>query len=171
MEQIKKEELGYRLKWFLTEHSLDAIAFAKSVGIQTDRLNKLLASEQMSNEKEYSEVIIAMAIIEVKGFDYYKSMSQEDKSELACKFIAAGGSTMTVGGMIAVISAAGVPGLSAAGIASGLAAIGALVGGGMVAGIALCSAAPLVVGGTLYAICKKGKQPIVFIKNKFKKAI
>lgn len=53
----------------------------------------------------------------------------------------AGAGAGTVGGF-AAISAAGTAGVSAAGITSGLAAIGATVGGGMVAGTAVVVAAP-----------------------------
>ena len=41
----------------------------------------------------------------------------------------------------------GLFGLSAAGITSGLAAAGALVGGGMVAGIAVLAAPAVILGG------------------------
>lgn len=160
MKKINKEELALQIKLFLEKHSLDSRLFAKSVRISNDKMNEILKGERLATEEEYAEIVIAMTIIEAKGWDYWLSMSREEKNELSAKFIAAGGSTMTVGGMIAVISAYGVPGLSAAGIASGLATIGALVGGGMVAGIAVCSTAPLVVGGTLYAACKYGKKLI-----------
>jgi hypothetical protein len=49
----------------------------------------------------------------------------------------------SVGG-VAVVSALGVPGLSAAGISSGLAAIGSTIGGGMAAGTMCVIAAPAV---------------------------
>jgi Lecithin retinol acyltransferase len=47
-------------------------------------------------------------------------------------------------GSVAVISALGVPGLSAVGISSGLAAIGGVVGGGMAAGAMTVIAAPAI---------------------------
>ncbi len=166
MKKFCNEELAINLNKFLTKHSLDAKEFAKSVGISSQELNEIITQSRLATEKEYAEIMIAMTIIEAKGWGFWQSMSGEKKSELAAKFVAAGGSTMTIGGMIALISAMGVPGLSAAGIASGLAAIGALVGGGMVAGIAVCSAAPLVVGGVLYEIRKSGKKSISYIKNK-----
>lgn len=51
----------------------------------------------------------------------------------------------TAGGVMAVSAAGTVAGLSATGITSGLAAIGATVGGGMVAGVGVTIAAPVVV--------------------------
>ena len=48
---------------------------------------------------------------------------------------------------MAAIAASGVAGTSAVGIASGLAAIGGVVGGGMVAGTVAVAAAPAVLAG------------------------
>lgn len=170
MKNCKKEELALKVNEFLTRHSLDAKVFAKSVGISIQELNEILTLSRLATEKEYAEIMIAMTIIEAKGWEYWLSMSGEMKSEIVAKFVAAGGSSMTIGGMIALISACGVPGLSAAGIASGLAAIGSLVGGGMVAGIAICSAAPIIVGGVLYGACKTGGKSFRFLKKKFNKS-
>ncbi|KAA1248291.1 lecithin retinol acyltransferase family protein [Mycobacterium simiae] len=60
----------------------------------------------------------------------------------------AGAAAAGAGGM-AAITVAGTTGLSAAGITSGLAAIGAGVGGGMLAGTVAVAAAPAVVAGTV----------------------
>lgn len=166
MEKISKQELMLKLNDFLGKHSLNKYDFAKSVGMTEERLSAIMINANLLSEQEYAEIVIALAVIENKGWPYWAAMSREEKSEMAAKFIAAGGSTMTVGASIAAISALGVPGLSAAGIASGLAAIGAFVGGGMVAGIAICATAPLVVGATLYGICKKGRKSIIYLKNK-----
>lgn len=68
---------------------------------------------------------------------------------------AAGGSAASIG----AVTVAGMSGLSAAGISSGLAAIGGTIGGGMVAGVALTAAAPAVaaavVGYSSYRIWKR----------------
>ena len=52
-------------------------------------------------------------------------------------------------GAVAAVSALGFPGLSAAGISSGLATIGAAVGGGMAAGTMIAVAAPAVAAAVL----------------------
>lgn len=71
---------------------------------------------------------------------------------------AAGAAAAGVGGL-AAIAGAGVAGTSAVGISTGLAAIGATVGGGMVAGTMLVAAAPAVVAGAagfgVYALSRK----------------
>lgn len=57
---------------------------------------------------------------------------------------AVGGSILGLAGSITAVSATGTAGLSAAGITSGLAGIGSVVGGGMVAGVAVTVALPAV---------------------------
>lgn len=77
---------------------------------------------------------------------------------------AAGAGAAGLGGL-AAIAGAGVAGTSAVGISTGLAAIGATVGGGMVAGTMLVAAAPAVVAGVagfgIYALSRRfrGVQP------------
>ena len=52
-------------------------------------------------------------------------------------------------GSVGLISSVGVSGLSAAGITSGLAGIGAAIGGGMAAGVVLTAAAPAVAAAAI----------------------
>ncbi|XWK86360.1 MAG: hypothetical protein U7127_19335 [Phormidium sp.] len=66
---------------------------------------------------------------------------------------AIGGSATT----IATVSGAGsVAGLSAAGVTSGLAAIGSITGGGMVAGLAVSAALPVVAAAGVGYLAYKG---------------
>jgi hypothetical protein len=59
-------------------------------------------------------------------------------------------------GAVAVVSAAGTAGLSAAGLTSGLAAVGTIAGGGMAAGLTVAAALPVAgavaVGGAAYVV-------------------
>lgn len=67
-------------------------------------------------------------------------------------FGAMGGSAAT----IATVSSAGsVAGLGAAGVTSGLAAIGSIAGGGMVAGLAVSAAIPVVTAATVGYVAYK----------------
>lgn len=67
------------------------------------------------------------------------------------------GSAAGGAGSLAALYFGGTVGLSAAGITSGLAAAGALVGGGMVAGIGVLAAPIAVLGVAGYAVAKKYK--------------
>jgi Lecithin retinol acyltransferase len=78
-------------------------------------------------------------------------------------------------GSVAAVSALGVPGLSAAGISSGLAAIGTTFGGGMAAGTMAVVAAPAVaaaiVGYLIYRLAfwwlASGTPPAIAIRPEF----
>ncbi|MCR2807714.1 hypothetical protein [Paenibacillus soyae] len=59
---------------------------------------------------------------------------------------------------LGLLSILGVSGLSAAGITSGLAAAGAIVGGGMVAGIGVLAAPAVILGVGGYALLASGKK-------------
>lgn len=52
----------------------------------------------------------------------------------------------------------GVPGLSAAGITSGLATAGSIIGGGMAAGVAVLAAPTFVLGGIGYVIARNKRE-------------
>lgn len=77
---------------------------------------------------------------------------------VARKATYAGAAAATAGGVAAISAAGTTAGLSAAGITSGLAAIGGTVGGGMAAGAAIVSAAPVAaaaaVGYGVYKVFK-----------------
>jgi hypothetical protein len=78
-------------------------------------------------------------------------MKDEDKGAI----VAATGAAVGGASAIGTIAAAGaVTGLSAAGVTSGLAAVGSVIGGGMVAGLAVTAAAPLAVGAAAYGLFK-----------------
>ena len=67
------------------------------------------------------------------------------------------GSSVGAAGSLASLYGLGVTGFSAAGITSGLATAGSIVGGGMVAGIGVLAAPIVLLGVGAYAISKKKK--------------
>jgi Lecithin retinol acyltransferase len=73
----------------------------------------------------------------------------EREARTAGRLGSAAGAVAGLAGTIAAVSALGVSGLSAAGMSSGLAAIGATVGGGMAAGTMIAVAAPAAVATIL----------------------
>lgn len=86
---------------------------------------------------------------EIAEFD--KMLDQESNFEVkgAISELSGGavGAAGGVGGGLAAVYFMGTVGFSGAGIVSGLAAIGALVGGGMLAGIAVVATVPVILGG------------------------
>ena len=88
------------------------------------------------------------------------------ESDINAALAAAGG--ITAGGSIgfAGLYFAGVTGLSAAGITSALAAAGALIGGGMAAGIAVLAAPAVLLGVGAYAwIAQSNKAKLIESKE------
>lgn len=82
-------------------------------------------------------------------------MNNQVKKEKQAVVVGTVGGIAGVGASVGAVSAAGtVSGLGAAGVTSGLAAIGGMVGGGMVAGLAVTAAAPLAIGGCTYGLYK-----------------
>jgi hypothetical protein len=76
------------------------------------------------------------------------------------------GGTIGVGIGLTFVYASGVAGLSAVGITSGLAALGALIGGGMMAGIFVAAAPMAVLGIAGYAVlAEKNKQKLIQAKE------
>jgi hypothetical protein len=67
------------------------------------------------------------------------------------------GSSVGGAGSLAALGALGVAGYSAAGITSGLAVAGSIVGGGMLAGIGVLAAPVAIFGVIGYSIAKKRK--------------
>lgn len=80
-----------------------------------------------------------------------KKMSDNDKGAAA-----AGLASGAVGaaGSVGAVAASGVAGLGATGITSGLAAVGGVIGGGMLSGLVITAAAPLAVGAAGYGLYK-----------------
>jgi hypothetical protein len=95
----------------------------------------------------------------------------ERAARSAGRYGAAAGAVAGSLGSVAAVNALGFPGLSAAGISSGLATIGATFGGGMAAGTMAVVAAPavtaIVIGYLVYKIAQwwqeSGTPPIVSI--------
>lgn len=151
------------LNFFMEKHDVNNLALARSMPCSVFTIWRLRSGKSFPTERAYAEFSIFFAVVEGKSFDAYKKMNQKDKNDLVAKIIAGGGSITSIGGVIALISASGVvAGLSAVGITSGLAAVGAVVGGGMLAGIAVVAAIPVAIGGILYHICRsKEKNPTI----------
>lgn len=106
-----------------------------------------LSLEEIKKEKEFAQSQVTAIMNELEN-DY------PGITEGVASFLGAG---VGAGGSLAALSTLGVSGLSAAGITSGLAAAGSIVGGGMVAGIGVLAAPIAILGVAGYAIAKSHK--------------
>ena len=159
----KGVEFSPFLRSFMNKYSISIDELAMAMTMSKFTITRLLERKSLPTETCYAEFCIMFTVVSGKDFNAYQKLSRKDKDDLVAKIIASGGSICTIGGMIGLISASGVvAGLSAAGITSGLAAIGAIVGGGMVAGIACVAVAPVVAGVIIYNIFKPKKPAPLF---------
>jgi hypothetical protein len=93
------------------------------------------------------------AILMSIGFEQFQKLSRAQKEKISEALGTTGGGTLGFASITAVISSLGVPGLSAAGISSGLAALGSFIGG-MAAGIVVAAAIPVVAAALDYGLIK-----------------
>lgn len=85
----------------------------------------------------------------------------ERNSRRAGRIATLAGAVCGIAGSIGAVGMAGVSGFSAVGITSGLAAVGATLGGGMAAGVVVTAATPAVAAGTIgyatYRLWRRGR--------------
>ena len=151
------------LSLFLKKHGISDKDIARKFECSIYTIQRIKSGESEPTEYGYVEVNVAYTLTEGKGWKYYKRLSKEDKEKMVKAVIAGGGtSALTVGGMVALISTLGVTGLSAAGITSGLATIGAIVGGGMLAGICVVAAAPVILGYAVWKVASSKNESYLY---------
>ena len=122
-------------------------------------LEKTLASDEM---------IIQTGLMMQIGYKQYSKLSDAEKEKFSETIGAVGGGVLGFASIAGAISVLGTAGLSAAGITSGLAALGAIVGGGMVAGVTVAAALPLGVAAAGYGVVKMVKSKAGDIKVNMK---
>jgi hypothetical protein len=135
----------------MNEKQIGAPRISEAIGCSHAALARILAGIS----KPTVEFIIQVGILIEIGYEKYKKLSDVEKEKISEKMATISGGVVGFGTITAAISASGgVVGLSAAGITSGLAAIGAVVGGGMTAGVAVFAAIPIAAGAAGYGIIK-----------------
>ena len=149
--EINEQNCRLLLAAFMEDNDVTAPRVCRAVGCSTASLGRILAFSSLPTAEFMKQIGIMIGI----GMDRYETLTQAEKERIS-EMIGTGGATaFGFGGITAAVSASGaVAGLSAAGISSGLAAIGGLVGGGMAAGVAVAAAIPLAAGAAGYAIIK-----------------
>jgi len=148
---ITESNLHKYLKAFILQNQLTFKDIALAIGCSMHTLKRV--SDQ--DTRPTSNLIKQCGILFALGYKKYKKLSNSEKEKISEKIGTIGGGVLGFGAISSAVSASGaVVGLSAAGITSGLAGMGALVGGGMVAGIAIVASIPMAVGGIGYGIMK-----------------
>jgi plasmid maintenance system antidote protein VapI len=157
-EKITVENFKNFLASYMEAENISMNKVAKAINCPETSIGRILVGKTWPSDEMMKQCAIMIEI----GFKNYKKLTDAQKEKISESIgtISAGG--LGFASITAAVSASGaVVGLSAAGIASGLAAIGATVGGGMVAGITLVAAIPIVAGVAGYGIVKGIKKAIL----------
>lgn len=150
IEELDRGNFRLLLAAFVERDDLTIRDVSEAMGCPEAALNRVLAGQTLPSDEMLRQGGILLGL----GYRRYAALTAAERGELSEKIGAVGGGALGFGSITAAISTLGVPGLSAAGISSGLAALGSLVGGGMLLGVTVAAAIPLVAGAAGYAIIK-----------------
>lgn len=139
---------------FMEKNNLAVEAVAKSIGCSEISLARILAGKTWPTDETLKQGAILIAV----GFDAYNKLKKAEKEKISTAMGSIGGGTLGFGTITAVISTLGIPGLSSIGITSGLAALGGIIGGGMMAGVLATACIPIAAGAAGYLVVKTVKK-------------
>lgn len=149
--EINTENCRLFLAAFMEKNQITVPRVCRAIGCSTMTLGRILSFASLPTAEFVKQSGIMIGI----GIDKYEKLSEAEKEKISEVIGAGSGTAFGFAGITAAVSASGtVAGLSAAGISSGLYAIGALIGGGMAAGVVVAAAIPLAAGAAGYAIIK-----------------
>jgi len=147
-EPVTKENCAAKLRLIMNRLSISRREMARMIGVSESTIRRLEQEITLPTDEFINRLRALCAI----GAARYSTLSSSEKEKVSELLGAAGGTIAGVGGSIAAIGALGaVGGFSAAGITSGLAAIG---GGAMFTGIGVVAAIPIATGLAGYGLIK-----------------
>jgi len=147
-EGMNAENCRVLLAGYMEKKEITVSQVSKVIGCSIPTTNRILAGKTLPTIDFMKQVGILVEL----GYETYRKLSDVDKEQISEKIGAISGGILGFGAVTAAVSAAGsVAGLSAAGITSGLVAIGA---GGMLGGILTLAAVPIAAGAFGYGIIK-----------------
>ena len=161
MEKISRNDCGVFLAAFMEKNKLSANKISKAITCSKASLNRIIGGQTLPSD----EMLRRSAIMIELGFESYARLSNAEKEKISEILGIVGGGSLGIGSVTAAVSTLGLAGLSAAGITSGLAALGAIIGGGMVAGLSVAAAIPLGVAALGYGTIKAIKATLESYKS------
>jgi len=150
IDEITKDNCRIFLASFMEQNDIASQNIAKAITCSEATINRIIARETHPSNEMIKQVGIMIAV----GYERYVKLSKAEKEKISETIGALGGGILGFGAITAAISSLGFIGLSAAGVTSGLATLGTIIGGGMVAGISVAAAIPIAAGVLGYAIIK-----------------
>lgn len=150
LNQFDRRNFRLLLAAFIEREDATIRQVAKAISCSDATLTRVLIGRTLPTD----ELMKQGGVMFELGFERYSKLSASERETISEKIGATGGGVLGFGSITAAIGALGLPGFSAAGITSGLAALGGIVGGGMVVGVSVAAAIPLAVGAVGYAVIK-----------------
>lgn len=148
MQEFSRESLRVLLAAFVEERDLTTRRVAKAIGCSDATIIRLLAGRTWPSDEMMKQVGLMIEL----GFDKYARLTDPEKKQLSQTVGVVGGGVLGFAAIAHTVRTFSVPGLSAPGITSRLAALGSKVGGGMADGVSVAAAAPFVASAFGYAL-------------------
>lgn len=164
-EKLTKENLPIFMAAFLEKNSVSIKKVAKSIGCSVPTLTRIIAQESFATDELLKQCAILMEI----GFKRFDKLSSSEKEKISESIGTVSGAGLGFASISSAVSVMGTAGLSAAGISSGLGALGAIVGGGMITGVAVAASIPIAAGALGYGLMKGIKSVFSEIQAKDEK--
>jgi ribosome-binding protein aMBF1 (putative translation factor) len=155
-EPLTAHNCGEKLALVREVSSISRRDLASVIGTSESTISRLETNKTLPTP-DFMSRLSGLTVI---GYYKFSQLSDSEKETISATVGATGGVAVGIGGAIGAVSVAGTAGLSAAGITSGLAAIG----GTMLGGLAVVAAIPVAVGLSGYGLVK-GIQAIVAANN------
>ena len=154
IDELNRKNFPILMTTFMKQHNLSARRIADAIGCSESSLDRILADVTLASDEMLREGGVLMEL----GFDRYSKLTGAEREQLSEIIGTISSGAIGFGSITTAVSTMGsVAGLSAAGISSGLAAIGALIGGGMAAGVVVAAAIPIAVASIGYGIVRTVK--------------
>jgi len=149
--EFRRQHIHTILSQFMAQESISARKVAKVIGCSEATVLRIINDVTWPTDEMMKR---CHTMIEI-GYKRYSKLSEAEKEKISNAIGTVGGGVLGVGVSLGAVSALGtVAGFSAAGMTSGLAALGAVVGGGMAAGIGVAAEVPLAIAGVGYGTVK-----------------
>lgn len=163
MKELNRDNFAAKFGSFLDGFKIPVRSAAAAIGCSEATMNRLLGKEVHRLLKKPSlptdEMLKQAGMIMAIGYIRYSKLSRAEKQKISETIGTVVGGTVGLASISTAIAGLGsVAGLSAAGITSGLAAMGGIVGGGMAAGVVVAAVIPAVVGAVGFGLGTGVKQ-------------
>jgi len=154
MSQIDQDNFRTLLSAFIEQNGLTVRRVASAIRCSESTLDRLLSGMTWPSD----EMLRQGAFLIELGFERYSKLSNAEREKISDALGTISGGTLGFASVTAAVGALGsVAGLSAAGISSGLAAMGSVIGGGMAAGVVVAAALPVAAAGAGYGVVRAVK--------------